>query len=312
MSEAAQRSEHPKNNRMKAGLSSHSLDDLYEWTADLSRHEVASYHNHLYDATPDRSGDDAYFIEIRGNSVGEGSVEDAINVIDATNYAGHTDDVEKIQFIKNALTEAGFKNAEISPLASEISGLFDDLGALHREGKAVAECTGIVGRLREMMRVNAAEVTDISSIIIANTRILGNDELDNNTCLPDVAPKTYEQWKIETKKKKGNIVEFMEKVWILWIDAGLLTMPDLKRLDIKAYYALNNWLGDNQDKIPGSLRVLTKSEAVDRELNDEERLARARRLAKKYGGWANEELPAFLLEPVREARRLVRAADRRP
>lgn len=252
--------------------------------------------------------------EIYIKTIADGSLKHKgdIQEFDETNYFGHTGDVGKIKFIINTLAEAGFKEAEVSHLATEISGLFDDLGALHREGKAVAECVGVVGRLREIMRVNAAEVTDISSIIEANTRISRNDELDNNHCLPDVAPKTYEQWKIETGKKKGNIVKFMEEVWISWIDGGLLTMPDLKRLDIKAYYALNNWLGDNQDKIPVRLRVLTKSEAVDRELNDEERLARARRLVKKYGGWANEELPSFLLEPVREARRLVRAADRRP
>jgi hypothetical protein len=82
--------------------------------------------------------------------------------------------------------------------------------------------------------------------------------------LPEKAPELYAE---RTHRKKSdpnyeNIEGFLRRVWKTpWIDAGVLTMPDLERLDPQAYTALHNWLRKN--KLPPDLHIPTKNEIVE-------------------------------------------------
>ena len=71
--------------------------------------------------------------------------------------------------------------------------------------------------------------------------------------LPETAPETYE----------GNIIDFLRRVWMPWIETGVLTRPDLRRLDEAAYNGLRNWLslpGNSLESV--GLSIPTKSEAL--------------------------------------------------
>ena len=75
--------------------------------------------------------------------------------------------------------------------------------------------------------------------------------------LPEAAPKLY------AKRPKGQgIVEFLRdpEGWGPYVKAGVLTRPDLLRLDRQAYRALYNLKGP----LPADVELLTKSEALDR------------------------------------------------
>ncbi len=78
------------------------------------------------------------------------------------------------------------------------------------------------------------------------------------TELPEIAPKFYEAGQ--------GIVNFLRdpEGWWPYIQAGLLTRPDLYHYDPKAYSALANWLKKNQ--LPPDLQIFKKSEVVTSEL----------------------------------------------
>lgn len=59
--------------------------------------------------------------------------------------------------------------------------------------------------------------------------------------LPDEAPELYVGNR-GGKKGGENIIEFLRRVWKPWIEAGVLSRPDLRRLDPKADAAVANWL----------------------------------------------------------------------
>jgi hypothetical protein len=189
--------------------------------------------------------------------------DDDMREFGETNYFGHTGDVEKIKFIINTLAEAGFKEAEVSHLATEICGLFDDLGALHREGKAVAECTEMVGHLRKMMRIGAEEVTQ-------------------KVKLPETAPELYANRPVNIKTgRRETIVEFLERVWLdPWIKAGVLTRLDFRRLDPPGETRLRNWLIDNQ--LPPHLHLPTISEVLGASPTDAAGVRAARRTLRRF------------------------------
>jgi hypothetical protein len=80
--------------------------------------------------------------------------------------------------------------------------------------------------------------------------------------LPEEAPELF---KGNRGGKKGGepIDQFLRRVWGRYMEAGLLTRSDLKRLDMSAYQGLSNWLRTNE--LPEDIKIPTKSEAIDAE-----------------------------------------------
>lgn len=78
--------------------------------------------------------------------------------------------------------------------------------------------------------------------------------------LPDVAPDFY-QGNRGGSKDGENIIEFLRRVWMPWIEAGVLTRKDLRRLDKKADEGVANWLRTRE--LPHDIRIPTKVEAID-------------------------------------------------
>lgn len=90
--------------------------------------------------------------------------------------------------------------------------------------------------------------------------------------LPDAPPKYAYKPRME-----GGIVKYLEDNWATYIEAGVLTRPDLRRIDPAAYKALENWLSTPGKELPHHLQVPKKTEALDREialLGGEDRIRR--------------------------------------
>lgn len=83
------------------------------------------------------------------------------------------------------------------------------------------------------------------------------------------------------RPKGQTIIEFLQSGWPAeLIRARALTLPDLRRLDRQAYMALHNWLRRPENKLPPHMRLLTKKQANDRLLADEAKVREARRLVR--------------------------------
>lgn len=107
--------------------------------------------------------------------------------------------------------------------------------------------------------------------------------------LPDTAPELYrDRPRSLATGRLETIVEFLERVWKdPWIDAGVLSRPDFRRLDHAGEMALRNWQNNAKNALPQHLHLPTKTEVVSRQLD--------------------ERSP----EAVREAQRLASASQRR-
>ncbi len=75
--------------------------------------------------------------------------------------------------------------------------------------------------------------------------------------LPSSAPKLYAD-----RSTGQSIIDFLQdpEGWGAYTAAGVLTRPDLRRLDPQAERALQNWLRNNQ--LPKGLNIPTKSSAI--------------------------------------------------
>lgn len=113
----------------------------------------------------------------------------------------------------------------------------------------------------------------------------GADAQASTLTLPDAPPK-YPY----APRMAGGIVKYLEDNWARYIEAGILTRPDLKRIDPPAYAALWNWLRNPKHQLPDGWTIPTRSEAIDEYVHR----------AGLLDGQAH-----------REARRLAEAAKRR-
>jgi hypothetical protein len=75
--------------------------------------------------------------------------------------------------------------------------------------------------------------------------------------LPKEAPELYVGNRGGGAKGE-NIVQFLRRVWMPWIEAGLLSRAALRELDSSAYKAIENWM--RQKPWPEDLALLKKSE----------------------------------------------------
>jgi len=104
--------------------------------------------------------------------------------------------------------------------------------------------------------------------------------------LPVEPPEYFRNRPIDPETgKRETIVKFLERVWYTpWIAERLLTRTELRRLDLPAATALNNFLHapkerwEPKNELPPHLVVPTKSEVNDTLLEDADKVREARRI----------------------------------
>jgi hypothetical protein len=134
-------------------------------------------------------------------------------------------------------------------------------------------------QLSERLRAYCVRLNEDGNFYKSQRQI---DVFVKNSCdfffsLPDSAPELYRDYDDSTGKFKRrvspqtgapeSIVSFLERVWIRWIDEGVLTRPDFKRLDPQGEIALRNFLRAHGEKWPARLYLPTRSEALQRDLD---------------------------------------------
>jgi hypothetical protein len=97
---------------------------------------------------------------------------------------------------------------------------------------------------------------------------LRSSHAGNSIALPQLPSEAPERWPGESSKRTESPVEFATRVYRPWMDAGLLTRQDLKRLDPTLFASLDNWEKNNRRKpnpnpYPEGFRLLTIEQAND-------------------------------------------------
>jgi hypothetical protein len=119
----------------------------------------------------------------------------------------------------------------------------------------------------------SASMDRLESIARAWSVFLALPENCPDIRLPSEAPEIYVGNR-GGKKGGESIVEFMRRVWMPWIAAGILTRPDLRRLDPKAAQALANFERTSSlpDDLPLPSRVKIKAIRAAKTANDPDAL----------------------------------------
>jgi hypothetical protein len=89
-----------------------------------------------------------------------------------------------------------------------------------------------------------------------------NNEAVAPLALPETAPEKY-QGNRGGSKGGENIVEFLRRVWMPWIEAGVLTRSALRRLDKAADRGVDNWLQDHP--LPADINLPTKTDVLNKQ-----------------------------------------------
>jgi hypothetical protein len=89
-------------------------------------------------------------------------------------------------------------------------------------------------------------------------RFKGAARVPKVTALPEIAPELFKG----NKGNSENIIEFLRRVWKHYIDEGLMSRRDLKRLDGKAYVAVLNWIS-TKGPLPQDVAIPTRSDVVN-------------------------------------------------
>jgi len=165
---------------------------------------------------------------------------------------------------------------------------------------AADEDAGAEDRLRAHLRSSGVPLSLVKPIagavaklidLAANNRSGLQSSLSyiNNqpsSALPPEPPEYFRNRPIDPATgKRETIVKFLERVWYKpWIAERLLTRTELRRLDLPAATALNNFLHapkerwEPKNELPPHLVVPTKSEVNDALLEDADRVREARRI----------------------------------
>lgn len=83
---------------------------------------------------------------------------------------------------------------------------------------------------------------------------------------PPLPKRAPERWPTNPDKRTENPAEFATRVYRVWMDAGVMTRQDLKRLDPMLFASLDNWMKHNRrkpdpDPMPEGFRLLTIEQA---------------------------------------------------
>ena len=95
----------------------------------------------------------------------------------------------------------------------------------------------------------------------AADELTGSSQEPPRLTLPEKAPKLYKD-----RPKGQTIIDFLRDPdgWGPYVAAGMLSRPDLRRLDSQAYTAVENWL--RHDPLPPDVFLPKKSDIVDVEI----------------------------------------------
>lgn len=125
-----------------------------------------------------------------------------------------------------------------------------------------------LAEIDEFARVHPGK--PISSFVLRKFPQLKNDERVQSTTPTNVVirvpQKPPERWPSDPSKRIENPVEFAARVYRPWMDAGVLTRQDLKRLDPLLFASLDNWEKNNRRRpnpypLPDGFRLLTIEQA---------------------------------------------------
>jgi len=162
----------------------------------------------------------------------------------------------------------------------------DDAGAedrlrayLRSSGVALSLVKPIAGAVAKLIDLSANNRSGLQSCL---SYISGQP----SSALPAEPPEYFRNRPIDPATgKRETIVKFLERVWYKpWIAERLLTRTELRRLDLPAATALNNFLHapkerwEAKNELPPHLVVPTKSEVNDALLQDADRVREARRI----------------------------------
>lgn len=154
----------------------------------------------------------------------------------------------------------GLTKTQIDALAAVRTQIVDALGK---------EAVSIIGHDVEKLRVKMGVQIEPDVVSCERAEKDGgevpseNDDDDQKELpgfLPDIAPVLY---KNRNKKDDRTIVDFLRSVWKPWIQTGILTRKDLRRLDPSAYKAVENWISKGRT-LPDDVYLPTITEINDK------------------------------------------------
>lgn len=127
--------------------------------------------------------------------------------------------------------------------------------------KEILENSGLSGNQIQSLLPRAIEsVRDLVSEFQKSATGEENIEAVAPLPLPEIAPEIFRGNRGGSKDGE-NIVEFLRRVWMPWIEAGVLTRSALRRLDKAADRGVDNWLRDN--RLPADIVLPTKSDVLN-------------------------------------------------
>ena len=177
---------------------------------------------------------------------------------------------------KNSVLE--IKESVVSP--DDDAGAEDRLRAhLRSSGVALSLVKPIAAAVAKLIELSANNRSGLQSCL----SYINNQP---SSALPAEPPEYFRNRPIDSATgKRETIVKFLERVWYKpWIAERLLTRTELRRLDLPAATALNNFLHapkerwEPKNELPPHLVVPTKSEVNDALLEDADRVREARRI----------------------------------
>ncbi len=165
-------------------------------------------------------------------------------------------------------------------------GIEDDTGGEDRL-KVYLRAAGTPASLVKPLAAAVAKLIDLAGRNRAGFTASLNQIANQPSCaLPAEAPEYFRNRPIDPATgKRETIVKFLERVWQdPWIKSRLLTRTALRRIDLPAATALNNFLhapkerGEAKNELPPHIVVPTKSEVNDVLLEDSDKVREARRI----------------------------------
>lgn len=171
--------------------------------------------------------------------------------------------------------------AELPPTASET----EDHG--EEQLKSALRANGVAPNLVKPMATAVLKLVQLSGTNRSGLQSTLNYIGRQPSCsLPAEAPEYFRNRPIDPETgKRETIVKFLERVWMHpWIEERVLTRTALRRLDLPAATALNNFLHapkerwEPKNELPEHIVVPTKSEVNDALLEDADKVREARRI----------------------------------
>lgn len=153
--------------------------------------------------------------------------------------------------------------------------------------KAALRANGVAPNLIKPIATAILKMVELSGSNRSGLQSALNYVARQPSCsLPSEAPEYFRNRPIDPETgKRETIVRFLERVWQNpWIEERVLTRTALRKLDLPAATALNNFLHapkerwESKNELPDNIVVPTKSEVNDTLLEDADKVREARRI----------------------------------